>query len=163
MGKNLLICMVIFAFFSCKEKKVAISNEDDSIILFSNENWPPKTAYNNTVSEALLDWLEFTALESSFDAVFSAGNTEELSLVLDDLIVKYKELEEVDYPFPFNVPQIRSRQKVFHTYILKTKGDLIYRTDPQTSIVQMIEARNEVITQMNAITSDTLDLRSLLE
>jgi len=79
------------------------------------------------------------------------------------LIEKQKELAKSVYPKPFDIPQIKSRQKLFHTYILKTKGDLIYQIDSKKSVLEMIDAHNAMINQMNSITSNTLDLKSLLE
>ena len=43
------------------------------------------------------------------------------------------------------------------------KGDLIYRIDSKKSVLEMIAAHNAMLTQMNSITSNTLDLKTLLE
>lgn len=162
MGKTFLLGIFLFTFLSCKQNKNTAVSENDSVFEISTQNWPVKTKFKVKTSELIKDWQEFNALETSFDALYTIGNTEDLSLVLDDLIEKLKLLEKVDYPQPFNKPQIKSRQKVFHTYVLKTKGDMFYRIDAQTSVLQMINAHNDVLNQMNAITGNTLDLKSLL-
>ena len=84
-------------------------------------------------------------------------------MVLEDLIEKQKELADSEYPVVFDKAQVKSRQKVFHTFILKTKGNLIYRLDEQKSVLEMIDAHNEMMNQMNKITSNTLDLNTLLK
>ncbi len=102
-------------------------------------------------------------MQTGFDALYNVGNTEDLRLILEDLIDKQKTLTESDYPITFNTPQIKSRQKVFHTFVLKTKGDLIYSIDSEDSVLKMINAYNAILNQMNTITSNTLDLKSLLD
>ncbi len=163
MGKIVFYSLFLLALFSCKNDKNQAQRLDDSKFQIATENWPPKTKPNDKTSDVLKDWPEFRLLTTGFDALYNVGNTEDLSLVLDDLIEKQKVLAETDYPEPFNKPQIKSRQKVFHTYILKTKGDLIYRIDTQESILQLITSYNLLLTQMNLITEDTLDLKMLLE
>lgn len=163
MGKTFFFVIVLFAFFSCNGDKNKVVANADSVFEISTESWPPKINAKAATATILKDWKEFNIMETSFDALYKVGNTEDLSLVLEDMIEKQKLLEKAEYPEPFDKPQIKSRQKVFHTYILKTKGDLIYRIDAQTSVVQMIDAHNDIVNQMNTITGNTLDLKSLLE
>ena len=60
------------------------------------------------------------------------------------------------YPASFDIPQIKGRQKVFKTYILKTKGDLEYRQDPKESLIEMINAFNNLRNQFNVVVNNTL-------
>ncbi|MEP3208075.1 MAG: hypothetical protein ABJN95_02740 [Maribacter sp.] len=155
--------MLLVVLVSCKGNKEQAVVADNSAFEISTESWPKKSVPNSKTNEIIKDWEEFNALQIGFDAIYNIGNTEDLSLVLEDLIEKQKALEESVYPETFNTPQIKSRQKVFHTFILKTKGDLIYRIDTQKSVLEMIAAHNSMLNQMNAITSNTLDLKTLLE
>ncbi|HZJ20127.1 MAG TPA: hypothetical protein VFD35_07215, partial [Pricia sp.] len=63
----------------------------------------------------------------------------------------------------FDKPQVKSRQKVFKTYILKVKGDIFYRIDPQESVVEMIKAYNAFRNQFNVVVNNTLDTDLILE
>lgn len=163
MVKTFVLGVFLLLLFSCKEDKGKAIEEGVTSFDVSTENWAKKTALNSKAIDIIKDWETFSALQTSFDAIYNVGNTEDLSLVLDDLIEKQKNLEKSIYPEVLDKPQIKSRQKVFQTFMLKTKGDLIYRIDVQESVSQMIAAHNAMLTQMNVITSNTLDLKTLLE
>ena len=163
MGKTFIVTVFLVLLISCQGDKNSAVVNDTSTFEISIEKWPKKSSLTAKTKEILKDWPEFNALETSFDAIYTINNTEDLSLVLEDLIEKQKLLQESDYPEAFNKAQIKSRQKVFHTFILKTKGDLIYRVDMQISVLQMIEAHNTMLNQMNVITGNVLDLKTLLD
>lgn len=163
MNKILVLGIFLVMLVSCKGNKEQVISEDTAAFKILTEGWPKKATPNSKTAEVIKDWEEFNALQIGFDAIYNVGNTEDLSLVLEDLIEKQKLLEESEYPETFDKPQVKSRQKVFQTFILKTKGDLIYRIDSKKSILEMIEAHNSMLNQMNSITSNTLDLKTLLE
>ena len=163
MSKTLLLGFFSVLLVSCNGDKAQAIAEDTSAFEILTDGWPKKTIPNSKTAEIIKDWEEFNALQIGFDAIYNVDNTEDLSLVLEDLVEKQKALEESEYPETFDKAQIKSRQKVFHTFILKTKGDLIYRIDSQKSVLEMIEAHNSILNQMNSITNNTLDLKTLLE
>lgn len=163
MTKTFVFGIFFLLLFACKGDKDRAGIEATSSFEIFTEDWPKKTVLNPKTSEIIKNWKEFNALQVALDAMYNVANTEDLSLVLEDLIEKQKALEESKYPEPFDKPQIKSRQKVFHTFILKTKGDLVYRIDSKNSVLEMIEAYNTMRVQMNLITNNTLDLNTLLE
>lgn len=163
MNKTFITSFFLLLVISCKTDKDQATTETSSSFEIETEEWPRKTIPNSKTKEILKDWEAFNALETSFDAIYNIGNTEDLNLVLEDLIEKQKALSESEYPEPYDKPQIKSRQKALYTYILKIKGDLVYRVDTKESVVQMIEAHNAMLYQMNLISSNTLDLKTLLE
>jgi len=163
MVKTFVLGIFLIVIVSCRDDKALAISDNDSLFEIVTEDWPKKAVANTKTTEVVKGWEEFNALQISLDAIYNIGNTEDLSLVLEDLLEKQKTLEESEYPETFDKPQIKSRQKVFHTFILKAKGDLIYRIDTKKSVVEMIEAHNDMLTQMNSITSNTLDLKTLLE
>jgi len=162
MHKTVFIIAILCTLLACNNKNKAEVQSTSSYEI-STEKWPKKAKLNSKSQTIVNDWLEFSALQTSLEGLKEVSNTEDLSLVLEDLIEKQKELKASKHPEAFNIPKIKSRQKVFHTYLLKAKGDLIYSIDAETSIVQMLEAYNAIIDQMNIITSNTLDLEKLLE
>jgi len=163
MGKTFVINVFLVLLISCQGDKNSAIEEETSTFKISTEKWQKKANLSAKSKEVSKDWAEFIALETSFDAIYTVNNVEDLSLVLEDLIEKQKLLKASKHPLLFDRAQIKSRQKVFHTFILKTKGDLIYRTDVQNSVQQMIEAHNALVDQMNTITGNTLDLKTLLD
>ena len=124
---------------------------------------PERAVINSRAREIVSSWPEFLSLEKSLDGFFRVENNEELSLLLDELIDKEKAVAESDYPELFATPQIYSRQKVFKTYLLKTKATIIYRTDPRPPAEEMIRAYNDLCTQFNTLVNNQLDKELLNE
>ena len=154
--------MVSVFLFSCRDDK-GKTLEDTTAYDISTDKWPEKSKVNAKVAAILKGWPEYVDLDKTFDGLYTVENTEDLSLIVEDLIEKQKLLAESGYPESFDKAQIKSRQKVFHTFVLKTKGDLEYRVDPQHSVKEMIDANNAWRNQFEIITNNTLDIKKLLE
>lgn len=84
-------------------------------------------------------------------------------MTIENIIEEQKLLEASEYPVEFDKPQIKSRQKVFKTYVLRVKGDLIYRLDPEKSVIEMINAYNTQRKQFNIVINSALDTKLILE
>ena len=162
MREFLFYGLVFMLLISCKQDKSEVT-EDTSAFYISAENWPGKTRANANANTILKAWSAYGDLDTTFDGLYTVENTEDLSLIVEDLIERQQLLAESEYPESFDTPQIKSRQKVFDTFILKTKGDLEYRADPQQSVRQMIDAYNVLRHQFDIITNNTLDIEMLLE
>lgn len=148
---------------SCKDKTQELAVEEDAGYELSTEKWPKKLSVNSKVKAILREWPEFNAMDISFDALYNADNREDLSLTIENIIEEQKLLEDSEYPKEFDKPQIKSRQKVFKTYVLKVKGDLIYRLDPEASVHEMINAYNNLRKQFNVLLSSALDSSLILD
>lgn len=81
---------------------------------------------------------------------------------MEDVIAKEKLLAESEYPVTFDVPQIKSRQQVLRTFLLKAKGELDGRRNPTSSMMQLFDAYNALRSQFTIITSNTLELNLFL-
>ncbi len=161
--RKILFCGLVFiTLFSCKQDKAEVS-EDSSEYDVSTENWPEKLVVNSNGMIILDAWPEYVDLDTTFDGLYTVENTEDLSLIVEDLIEKQKLLAESGYPESFDKPQIKSRQRVFQTFILKTKGDLEYRIDARESVLEMISAYNAMRNQFNIISNNTFDPKLLIE
>lgn len=163
MHKILIIGLLLFMFVSCKEKTQEVAVDDTSGYELSTEEWPNKLSVNSKVRAILSEWPEYNAMDVSFDAIYNAANIEDLRLTLENIIEEQKLLEDSKYPEEFDKPQIKSRQKVFKTYVLKVKGDLIYRLDPKASVHEMINAYNALRIQFNVMLNNTLDTKLILD
>lgn len=157
------ISLLVLFLVSCREGNNPEVEAGTSIYAVDTEKWPKKTGIAASAQAILNDWPEFMAFETTFDALYNVENKDDLALAIDDLIERQKELEASTYPPKFDIPQIKSRQKVFKTYILKIKGDLYYRLDPEESILQMFEAYNAFRNQFNVVIHNTLDTNLILE
>ncbi len=150
-------------FFSCGQDKKSVLAQDALTTNFDIKKFPKKVAINAKANGIIKSWAEFNALETSFDAVYRIANNEDLSLVIEDLIEKQKLLEASTYPELFNKPQIKSRQKVLKTFILKAKGNLEYRIDTRETTIEMINAYNALRNQFNVMANNTLDTKLILD
>ncbi|MBT9186699.1 MULTISPECIES: hypothetical protein [Zobellia] len=155
--------LALLTIMACKEQKQELVVEDTATYEIGNEKWPKKLPIKPEAQAILKDWIEFASFETSFDALQTVANKEDLSLVIEDMITKQNQLAESTYPKEFDIPQVKSRQKIFKTYMLKVKGDLYYRTDPNESLLQMIEAYNAFRNQFNVVVNNKLDTNLILD
>lgn len=162
MQKKFIFGVLLLLFFSCKQNKTNVDQTDTSAFDITTEKWTKKVNVNVKAANLLKNWPEYNALETSFDALYTVENREDLSLVLEDLIEKQKLLAESTYPADFNGPQIKSRQKVFHTFLLKVKGNMEYQLAVEEPVLEMIDAHNDLLSQFNVI-MNRLDINTLLD
>ena len=124
---------------------------------------PQRSSINARASQILKDWTAFQEMETSFDAMYRVANNEDLILVVEDMILKQNELESSEYPEEFDTPQVKSRQKVFKTFLLKLKAAVEYRNDVIPPAKEMIEAYNAFREQFNVTVNNTLNLKEILD
>ena len=154
---GLLLCLS----FSCRQEQKTDGIADDSGLEFRGEELPKRSAINANATEILNGWAEYIAFESSFDAIYTTANNEDMILVIDDLLEKQKAWEKSDYPESFDKAQVKSRQNVMKTYLLKVKTDLLNRADFVSSTKEMIEAYNALREQFNVVMNSNLDPKLL--
>ncbi|NNE02190.1 MAG: hypothetical protein HKN52_03405 [Eudoraea sp.] len=163
MRKIMLLVLVVLSAVSCKENTNDIADNDIDPITLELKKLPKRAAVNAKAAAILKDWVAYNAFNTTFDGLYNVENMEDLDLVLEDLIEKQKELAESEYPMEFDIPQIKSRQKVVQTFILKTSATVEYRTDPTEPAIEMINAYNALRNQFNVIVNNTLDTNLLLD
>ncbi len=156
MSKKFVFLIVPLLFVACKNAPVAFEDSQDTGRTLDKSELPRKSTVNAKATTILRKWKEFTIFETTFDRLYTSENREDLILVTEDLVEKQKALEVSVYPAEFDIPQIKGRQKVLKTYILKTKGDLEYRLDPENSLKETIQAFNALREQFNVVVNNTL-------
>jgi hypothetical protein len=156
MPKIIFFFIVILITSSCKEAASKIENVQESQWEVVTDGLPNTVRVDSKAQTILNEWKDFIVLESSFDKIYSSENREDFVLIIDELVENQKKMEVGIYPASFDIPQIKGRQKVFKTYILKTKGDLEYRQDPKESLIEMITAFNNLRNQFNVVVNNTL-------
>ncbi len=163
MQKLWIYFLLIGIVFSCK-KETQPEVADANLSEFTAFQNTPKTQDINAEAMIILkDWAEFTSFQKSFDFMYRAGNNEDLVLAIDDLLEKENNLRESKYPEEFDKTQIRSRQKVLRTFLLKVKASLVENTDVNEPVKQMLTARNAFRYQFNIIVSNKLDTKLILD
>lgn len=161
---NKICCIFIFIglVVSCKQQPAVLEINEDTSAEWSVDSIPKRAAMNTKVLEILKEWPEFNSLDLSFDALYNAENREDLILIVEEFVEKQNVMAASEYPEAFNTPQIKSRQKVLKTYILKTKAALEYRTDLYEPASELIVAYNAMREQFNVTVNNTLETNLIL-
>ena len=163
MGKLWVFAVMILLIFSCKRNLNPELQTGDADMEINAEDLPKRVAVNTKSNDILQEWPEYVAFDNRFTAIYNVSNNEDLILLVVDLIEKQKQWEESTYPEVFDVAQIRSRQQVVKTYLLKIKSALDYRDDFETPTREMIDAYNGLRGQFDVIMNRTLDPKLLLD
>lgn len=162
MGKIFFFGVMVLFLISCKDSNKGLGKESTDEVVFNMENLPVKSGINPEAKIVLKDWVEFNALETSFDALYKVQDKEALILVVEDLIEKQKLLEASVFPEEFDVPQIKSRLIVIKTAILKTKFSLEYGVDTEEPTTALAKAYNAFRNQFTVIVNSRLDTTLIL-
>lgn len=162
MRKLQLITISVLLFLGCGRDKNGSFEPVQQEVLYEYGKMPKKQAVNQEVATILNEWEAFSEFSSSIDILYQATSSEDLALAIEDLMAKEKLLQESNYPEEFDVPQIKSRQQVLLTFMLKAKGDLNGRRNPTASMVQFFDAYNALRNQFNVISNNKLELNLFL-
>ncbi len=161
MQKSIILGVLALFFCSCaQDKKEEAKN--DTLAVFHAEKLPTLLNISQNAMDILKDWPEYNALETSFKALYHVKDNDGLSVVIDDLVEKQKLLEASTFPVKFDTPQVKSRLKVFKTYILKVKANMGYGIDTEIPLKEMVEAYNAMSDQFMVTANNTLDTQQLL-
>lgn len=156
---------IVFAvlLLSCRGGGDNQLSSNAAVVEIDVQQLPQRSTVNPRAMAILKDWMAFQELETSFDALYRVANNEDLILVVEDMIIKQNELESSEYPEAFDTPQVKSRQKVFKTFLLKLKAAVEYRDDVIPPAKEMITAYNAYREQFNVTVNNTLDLNEILD
>ncbi len=163
MQKLLIISLLFCVCVACKKQAPVEEAQIAVVEDFSFKNMPNTIALTDKATEKLQSWKAYHSFEKSFDVFKRARNTEDLKLAITDLIDKETELAKSDYPEVYNVSQIKSRQLIMKTFLLKIKGHLDNQQEVKEPVKELLLARNAIRNQFNRILKDTLDTKSILE
>ncbi len=152
-----LLGVLIAILTSCNQRSKSDEITVSTDVEFRAEDLPKRVKINAKSTAIVNDWAEYMAFDDSFNAIYSATNDEDLILVIDDLLEKQKTWEKSAYPEEFDRAQIRSRQNVMKTYLLKVKSALLTRSEFTEATVEMIEAYNALRGQFDVTMNSYLD------
>ena len=161
-----LIWIISIAFcllYSCKRNQNQDPLTENTEFEFDVQELPIRVAVNTESMAILEEWPEYVTFDYSFDAIYNTSNNEDLILVIENLIEKQKLWEESTYPEKFDIPQIKSRQRVLKTYLLKVKAALDYKSEFLETTVEMIQSYNALRIQFNVVMNSTLDPKLLFD
>lgn len=157
------IYLILLGYSSCGEQKSEVVKVDPAKALVDLNKLPKKVEPSVAALEILKDWTEYNALNGAIKSFYSAKTKEDLTVLVDGLIEKQKLLEASGYPEEFNRPDIKSRQKVFKTYVLKIKSNMIYDINPREAVIEAVEAYNAFNNQFSIVLSSKIDTELLFD
>ncbi|MEL6976765.1 MAG: hypothetical protein AAGL29_15430, partial [Bacteroidota bacterium] len=68
-----------------------------------------------------------------------------------------------EYPEAFDKSQVKSRQRVLRTYLLKVKADIANKIDATPATVEMLQANNEFHEQFDIVLGNVLNSELILD
>ncbi|MBU2997743.1 hypothetical protein KO500_14935 [Cellulophaga baltica] len=163
MKKLLVLFLCITGLLSCKEGKTTEEKVEEASVLLDLKKIPKKVEPSAAAIEAFTDWPEFNALQRSFEGIYDCETDDDLTIIVEDLIEKEKLLIESDYPEIFDREDIKSRQKVFRTYVLKIKMNKTFNINPREAVIEMVNAFNAYNNQFSIVMTSKLDTKILFD
>jgi len=163
MRKLFVFGLTFLLLFSCGNTQGTEQSINPDVLEFDVQKLPKKSVLNSGAKAILETWAEFNDLDIAFDGLYAVENNEELILLIDEFIEKQNALVVSNYPETFDIPQVKSRQKVFKTYVLKVKATLEYRQDPLEPTIEMVNAFNSLRNQFNVMVNYNFDSKMILD
>lgn len=163
MQKLLIIIFFFGIALGCKKEGKQDLTDENTKVFFTFQDMPKSQEIDNEAKEILKDWKEFQELKSSFEVLYRASNNEDLALAIDDLLEKEKTLREGDYPEVFDRPQVKSRQQVLRTYLLKAQASITDQTDVNEPMKEFLLANNAWRNQFSLLVKNKLDVKLILD
>lgn len=163
MRQFFVLWIVCWLFLGCGDTQSdAVDEKAKQERLFTFQGTPSIVKVSGDAISIANGWKEFSQLERGFDVMFQSTSNEDLILAIDDLLEQEKGLREGEYPEKFDSMKIKSRQKVFRTFLLKIKAGLGNNRDVTKGLNEMLIAYNALRSQMNTIANNQLNTELIL-
>lgn len=163
MHKLFVLSLILVLVFNCKKQEKEGTVVAEEVVFVSFQDMPKTQEVNSEVDSILKNWIEFQDFESSFNVLYRAANNEDLALAVEDLLEKEVTLRMSEHPEAFDKPQLKSRQRVFRTYLMKLKASIEDRTNVNEPMKQLLTANNAWRNQFNVVVNNKLDTKLLFD
>lgn len=121
---KILIAVVIGLIYSCQEiKKPIVSKKVNDTITNYKFTTPIKLdsiSVQYRIKNEIFNWPEFTAFIDGFDGLRKL-NPEGNLVFIEELELKLKTLSKSRFPKKLDLPDIKSRLKIVHTMLMKSR------------------------------------------
>lgn len=151
-----LLVLLLWAA-GCKQDPVGPAEAPQQEVSADTLPLPRPVSISPGARSEMPDWAEFNALEKRMEAVYTAEGPEDMTLLLEDLMELCGQLEGSEFPETYDQSSVRSRIKVFKTFLMKTRAALDYRLDYRPALRQSLEAYNALREQLDRIVTSTID------
>lgn len=158
MFQNTIKLVLILLFFSCKsENKLDTQTSSPKLILSEiiKSDSLNIIKFSSKSLKMIADWTPLISINSKINKI-SIHSNDHVSII-NSIKIDLEEIHKNNIPFPFNIPDIIGRVRVFKTYIYKmnsyeinNKNLEIYGDD----FNKMIDSYNALIGRINTISSE---------
>jgi len=159
--KKILFFAALFLLFSCGSKQE--NSKDTAVVssLIDYSDLPAFSPLTAAVDSVLLNWPTYQALDSRMGALSLVVSVPDLKILVAELLEKEQSILKEGYPKAFNLPAIKSRQRVLRTFLLKAQAQILLDQDPRGATEEVIVAFNALRDQMNLLLAPKIDLNNL--
>lgn len=158
MFRNTIKLVLILLFFSCKsENKLDTQTSSPKLILSEiiKSDSLNIIKFSSKSLKMIADWTPLISINSKINKI-SIYSNDHVS-IMNSIKIDLEEIHKNNIPFPFNIPDIIGRIRVFKTYVYKMnsyeiniKNLEIYGDD----FNKMVDSYNALIGRINTISSE---------
>jgi len=158
MFRKTIKLVLILLFFSCKsENKLDTQTSSPKLILSEiiKSDSLNIIKFSSKSLKMISDWTPLISINSKINKI-SIHSNDHISII-NSIKIDLEEIHKNNIPFPFNIPDIIGRIRVFKTYVYKMnsyeiniKNHEIYGDD----FYKMVDSYNALIGRINTISSE---------
>ena len=158
MFRKTIKLVLILLFFSCKsENKLDTQTSSPKLILSEiiKSDSLNIIKFNSKSLKMIADWTPLISINSKINKI-SIHSNDHVSII-NSIKIDLDEIHKNNIPFPFNIPDVIGRIRVFKTYVYKmnsyeinNKNLEIYGDD----FNKMVDSYNALIGRINTISSE---------
>jgi hypothetical protein len=156
--KKTVFFFALIGVFSCGEKQVEQQQETGSNLSLDYSDLPDFSPLSFKADSISKTWPAFDALDQRMGALKLVVSLPDLKMLVSELIEKEGAILKDGYPKDFNTPEVKSRQRLLRTYLLKTQALMNQSQDPKAATLETIGAFNALKDQLNRHTVAPVNL-----
>jgi hypothetical protein len=147
--KKTVFFLALLGVFSCGEKQLENQAETSANLSLDYSDLPDFTSLSFKADSIVKVWPAFDALDQRMTALKLVVSLPDLKMLVSELIEKEGAILKDGYPKDFNTPEVKSRQRLLRTYLLKTQALINQSQDPKAAALEAVEAFNALKEQLN--------------
>ncbi len=147
--KKTVFFLAILGVFSCGEKQVEKQEATGVSVSLDYSDLPDFRPLSFKADSIVKVWPAFDALDQRMAALKLVVSLPDLKMLVSELIEKEGAILKDGYPKDFNTLEVKSRQRLLRTYLLKTQALINQSQDPKAAALEAVEAFNALKEQLN--------------
>ncbi len=156
--KKSVFFLALLGVFSCGEKQMEKQEATGVNVSLDYSDLPDFRPLSFKADSIVKGWPAFDALDQRMAALKLVVSLPDLKMLISELIEKEGAILKDGYPNDFNTPEVKSRQRLLRTYLLKTQALIDQSQDPKAATIETIEAFNGLKDQLNRHTVAPVNL-----